>query len=443
MATITQIIQTHVPDLQPYEELYKHFHSHPELSHQESATAARISQHLSTLGGGGHYTIHASLGGHGLAAVLPNGPGPTVLLRADMDALPVLEATGLPYASTDRARDLSDGGVEKPVMHACGHDMHVTALLAAAETLASARAEWKGTLVLVFQPAEERAEGARRMVEEGGLYERVPVPDVLVGAHVMPFRSGVIGVRGGLVASSADSFEVHLPGRQSHASTPHTSLDPILLAAHTIIRLQTIVAREVDPLDFAVVTVSAIHAGDRENIIPASATLKLNIRAAKPATRDRVLKSVRRIIRAEAMATSDEGGEGMEPRIEGINAFPFLYNDEVSTAVLQDAFAGHFGGREWARFDAEIPRLQGSEDFGLLATSVGRPSCFFLYGGVEHEVWDRLEGEGRLAEVPGNHSPGFRLQIRPTLDVGVEGYVAAALGFFREGKVVKERVVEG
>ncbi|KAF2867277.1 hypothetical protein BDV95DRAFT_631369 [Massariosphaeria phaeospora] len=425
MPSISETITAHRPDLGPYEDLYKHFHAHPELSFLESATASTITTHLSSLAlpssSSPPYTLHPSIGGHGVAAVLANGPGRTVLLRADMDALPVQERTGLPYAST--VRMANHEGEEKPVMHACGHDMHVTALLAAAEALARARDVWTGTLVLVFQPAEERGKGAQAMVD-GGLYERVPVPDVVVGAHVMPYRAGVIGTKHGLIASSADSFHLTIHGRQSHASTPHTSIDPILLSASTILRLQTIVSRETDPSDFAVVTVAAMHAGDAENIIPERADLKLDVHAALPATRARVLASMRRIIAAEAQAS----GAPDAPTLTQTRQFPLLFNDREVTAAVEKTFSRHFEVGQKA-YDADVTRLQGSEDFGILATAVGKPSCFFLYGGVDPQLWDRLEEEGRLKEVPGNHSPFFAPVIQPTLTVAVDGYVGATLTF--------------
>ncbi|KAJ4362190.1 hypothetical protein N0V95_001538 [Ascochyta clinopodiicola] len=419
MPSLSEIVNTHKPDLGPYEELYKWFHTHPELSFCESQTAAAIATHLETLHA---FEIHAHIGGHGLAAVLKNGEGKTLLLRADIDALPVREQTGLSYASTKRMPDVE--GVEKPVMHACGHDMHITALLAAAETLVRARDSWSGTLVLVFQPAEEKGKGAQAMVD-GGLYDKVPVPDVVVGAHVMPEKAGVIGTKRGLIASSADSYLLKIKGRQTHASTPHRGNDPIVQAAATILRLQTIVAREVDPLDFAVVTVAAIHAGDAENIIPDTAELKLDIRAANPETRARVLASVRAVVDAEALASSNP----FAPEMTEIRNFPLLFNDATVTATLESAFSAHFEKSEHAAYTSDIARLQGSEDFGILATAVGRPSCFFLYGGTDPELYERLEKEGKMSEVPGNHSPFFAPVVQPTLAIGVEGYAISALAF--------------
>ncbi|PVI02314.1 metal-dependent amidase/aminoacylase/carboxypeptidase [Periconia macrospinosa] len=423
MPSISEIIKTSQPEFGPYEELYKHFHQNPELSFQEKETAARIVQELEKLHA---YEIHANIGGHGIAAVLRNGPGKTILLRADIDALPVEEKTNVPYASTKTMIDSTDG-VEKPTMHACGHDIHITALLMAAATLSQAQQHWSGTLLLIFQPAEERAGGARAMISDN-LYTKVPIPDIALGGHVMPFRSGIIGTKRGLIASSADSFQLDIPGRQAHASTPHVGVDPIVQAASTILRLQTIVAREVDPSDFAVVTVSAIHAGDAENIIPSSASLKLNVRAAIPSTRSHILSSISRIIDAEAVASNAPAPPILTPTTN----FPFLYNDAHVTAALERTFSTHFGVD---RYSDAIPRLQGSEDFGILAESVGKPCCFFLYGGLEREMVERLEGEGRRNEIPGNHSPFF-LPVVESVRVGCEGYCVGALTFLGKGEGV-------
>jgi amidohydrolase len=246
MPTISELATSYRPSLTKYEHLYKHFHANPELSNQEEATAARCVSELQTISP--DFDIKPNIGGHGIAAILFNGPGSTVLLRADFDALPIEERTGLPYASKIRMHDAD--GVEKPVMHACGHDMHISCLLGAAETLVAAREKWSGTLVFVFQPAEERGTGAQAMIDDG-LYDSerhgVPVPDVVLGAHVMPHRAGVIGTRRGLLMSAADSMRITLHGRGGHASMPHRLVDPVVMAASTVMRLQTIVSREVDP----------------------------------------------------------------------------------------------------------------------------------------------------------------------------------------------------
>ncbi|KAF2664379.1 metal-dependent amidase/aminoacylase/carboxypeptidase [Microthyrium microscopicum] len=417
MATISDLVTKHRPSLSPYESLYKHFHSNPELSHQERRTAAKIASELAKLN---TYTIHTDIGGHGLAAVFANGPGTTVLLRADIDGLPVAEETGLEYASLVRMQDKS--GVEHPVMHACGHDMHITSLLVAAELLVKAKDEWSGTLILCFQPAEERGNGARAMVADG-LYEKVPVPDIVLGGHVMPFRAGTLGTRRGLVASSADSYHCTIYGRGGHGSQPHRTNDPILTAAHTIVRLQSIASREVDPTDSAVVTVGAVHAGTNENIIPSSAELKLDIRALNPTTRSRVYESMKRIIEAESLASNAP----RKPELSQTRMFPLLVNDEDVTAKLEVSFKSHFKeGKDG--YDANAPRLGGSEDFGELATAVNKPSCFWTYGGVDPEVWDKTEKEGRLMEdIPVNHSPFFAPVISPTLGLAADAYAVAAL----------------
>jgi amidohydrolase len=299
--------------------------------------------------------------------------------------------------------------------------MHITALLAAANLLARARHHWSGTLILCFQPAEEVGGGAQAMVDDG-LYLKVPVPDVVLGGHVMPFRSGYIGTRRGLMASAADSFQLTIHGRGGHASQPHRSRDPILTAAHTITRLQTIVARETDPADPAVVTVSAIHAGDAENVIPTQANLKLNVRTFNPDTRARILTSVKRIVDAEALA----GEAPKAPDLKPTSSFPFLVNDAGVTAKLETSFAAHFRSNGQT-YDPNTIKLGGSEDFGVLATAVNRPASYWCYGGIDPVTWDNAEEEGNLESLPFNHSPYFAPIIQPTLMVATDAYAVAAL----------------
>lgn len=288
---IAKLLQSHPLDLEEYEKLYKYFHAHPELSLHEGKTSSAVAGHSSLSA----YKVHTSIGGHGVAGVLSNGDGPTILLRADMDALPVEEKTGLEYASKVTMKD--DDGNTTPVMHACGHDMHVTCLLAAAEWLGSkeVKEKWAGTLVVVFQPNEERGKGASAMVD-GGLYEKVPEPDVVLAQHVMPLRTGKVAVKAGPMIAAADSFKVTVFGRGGHGSMPQLCIDPVVLAANIVVRLQGIVAREVDPQDAAVVTVGSLQAGQSENVIADQAILKVDIRTQKDETRDRVLKAIRRII---------------------------------------------------------------------------------------------------------------------------------------------------
>lgn len=414
-AGFTAIIDHGRPDLSPYEALYRDLHEHPELSLQEERTSAIAVKHLKALS---DFEVHERIGGYGLAAVLRNGAGKTILLRADMDALPVREETGLDYASKATMTDGEDG-VMKPVMHACGYDMHVACLLAAAETLHNTRDRWKGTLIALFQPNEERAGGAQAMVDDG-LYQKVPKPDIALGQHVMPYRAGTVGTKRGLMASAADSFKITVYGRGGHASQPHRTIDPVLLAAQIVVRLQGIVSREVAPGDAAVVTVGSIQAGMTENIIPDSAVIRVNVRTVKPETRLIILTAIKRIIKAEC----DASNATKDPLVEPTSRFPFTVNDDNVTRSLEKSFADHFG----ANYSPNAERLQGSEDFPILATSAGVPYCYWTFGGTDPLKWDEAEKDGRLLEdIPINHSPKFAPVIQPTLATGVNALVLATL----------------
>ncbi|KAI9750181.1 MAG: hypothetical protein M4579_006576 [Chaenotheca gracillima] len=414
---LSKLVDDFRPDLEPYEKLYRSLHQSPELSLQEGETAAIAAKHLEALSG---FEVHKNIGGQGLVGILKNGSGMTVLVRADMDALPVQEQTGLPYSSTKTMKDVADG-VTKPVMHACGHDVHVSCMLAAAETLHRAQKNWNGTLIVLFQPNEERAGGAQAMVDDG-LYDRIPVPDVVLGQHVMPYRAGSLGTRPGPMMAAADSFKITLYGRGGHASQPHRTIDPAVMAAHVVVRLQGIASREVDPADTVVVTVGSIQAGMTENIISDHAILRINVRTFKPETRERVLASIRRIIKAE----SDASNAPKDPLIESTTRFPLTINDENVVGELEQPFSDHFGDRYTRRVD----RLPGSEDFSILATSKNVPYCFWVFGGTDPEKWDKAEKEGRLLEdIPVNHSPFFAPVIQPTLKTGVDAMSLAVLSF--------------
>ena len=299
-----------------------------------------------------------------------------MLLRADIDALPVLEQTGLPYASKARMIDIADGA-EKPVMHACGHDMHITCLLAAAEHLGRLKSAWSGTLIVLFQPNEERAGGAKAMVDDG-LYEKVPIPDVVLGQHVMPLRSGQIGNRANTIMGAADSFKVTLYGRGGHGSMPHRSVDPVVLAANVVLRLQNIVSREVDPGEMAVVTVGSVQAGSTENVIADHAILKINVRTTTVLTRKKVLASIRRIIKAECEASNSP----KEPLIEATTQFPLTINDGDVASRLASSFGDFFK----QDFDPDTPTVNGSEDVSVLASSINKPCNFWFVGMVDPEL---------------------------------------------------------
>jgi hippurate hydrolase len=384
------------------EELYKDVHRHPELSMQERRTAGLAAERLRAAG----FEVTTGIGGTGVVGVLRNGDGPTVMLRADMDALPVAEQTGLDYASA------VDG-----VMHACGHDMHVAWLAGAIAELAATPDAWHGTLLAVFQPAEETAQGAQAMIDDG-LRDRFPKPNVILGQHVMPAPAGSIGVRAGVVTSAADSFEIRMFGRGAHGSMPEASVDPVVMAAATVLRLQTIVAREVAPGRSAVVTVGALQAGTKENVIPDEAVIKLNVRTFDEGVRTHVLEAIERIVNAEAEAS----GAPKPPEIAPLDRYRLVRNDADAAERVGAAFRERFGdGRVVA-----IPPVSASEDFGCFGAAWQAPSVFWTVGGTDPDAYREAKEAGRLSELPTNHNPRFAPVLHPTLETGVETLVAAA-----------------
>lgn len=399
-------------------ELYRDLHANPELSFREERTAGLVAEHLRAQG----YDVTTGVGGTGVVGILRNGDGTTVLLRADMDGLPVAEETGLPYASTRRAMD--DEGREVPVMHACGHDMHVTWLLGATARLAAERGSWQGTVLAVFQPAEEVGAGAQAMLDDGFL-DRFPRPDVCLGQHVAPFPAGLTGLRSGATMAAADSLRIVLHGRGGHGSSPHSTVDPVVMAASTVLRLQGIVSREVNPNDAAVVTVGSVQAGTKENVIPDRAELKLNVRTFSEDVRTDVLASITRIVEAEASAS----GAPKPPAIDEISSFPLTTNDPDATEQVRSALAATLGEDRVL----ELPPAAGSEDFGLFGQAADVPSVFWFTGGVDPAETDRfLEAMARGTLPPGtpsNHSPLFAPCVEPAIDAGVVAMHAAAMAW--------------
>lgn len=396
------------------EDLYRDVHRHPELPHAEHRTAALVAGRLRDAG----YEVHEGVGGTGVVGVLRNGDGPVVLLRADMDALPVREATGLPYASEVTAADAD--GAEVPVMHACGHDVHLTCLAGAAQLLADGRAHWSGTVVALFQPAAETGDGARGMVDDG-LAGLIPAPDVALGQHVLALPAGHVCTRPGPALSAADSMRITVHGRGAHGSMPHAAVDPVVLAAMIVVRLQTVVSREVPPGETAVLTVGSIQAGTKSNVIPDRAVLQLNVRTYTEATRATVLEAIRRIVRAECAAS----GCPQEPEFELFDSFPLTDNDVATTARVSAAFGDFFGER--AGTGQQQP---ASEDFSDVPTALGVPYTYWFVGGIDPELWAEAERAGRIAQdVPVNHSAGFAPVLQPTLDTGTQALVVAALAW--------------
>lgn len=394
------------------EDIYRDLHQHPELSFQEHRTAKIIADALTELG----ITHQSGIGQTGVVAIIENGPGPVVWLRADMDGLPVKEETGLEYASTDTGID--DSGRVVPTMHACGHDMHMAALLGALEILNNDRDSFSGTIVGVFQPAEEFGAGARAMLDDG-LFELAPKPDIVLGQHLTPLPIGTIGLRPATQMAACDGIRVTLHGRGGHGSRPHATIDPVVMAASTIMRLQTVVSREVDPREMAVVTVGAIHAGLKNNIISSEAVLDISMRYPNEQLREHVIERVERVINAEAAASGAE----TPPTIETLHTLPPTINDSVETARLSAAFDAALG----AGTVIDPGMFTGSEDVSWFARDAEVPLVFWFWGGLDPVRYATAEAAGRIAEdIPTNHSPFFAPMLQPTLNNGVANLVIAA-----------------
>ena len=396
-------------------DLYQELHRNPELSFAEHRTARTVAESLTRSG----YEVTTGIGRTGVVGILRNGAGPAALLRADMDALPVLEQTGLPYAST--ARGVDPNGEDVPVMHACGHDMHVACLAGAAKVLAETRDSWSGTLMIVFQPAEELGAGAQAMIDDG-LFSRFGRPQVVLGQHVAPLPAGFLALRPGPAFAAADSIKINLYGRGGHGSRPEASVDPVVMAAATILRLQTIVSREIAGTDTAVLTIGVVRAGTKENIIPEEAELRLSLRTFESRVRTRILDAITRIVEGEA-ATA---GAPRTPTVEVLHGFPAVVNDPEASDRTGNRLSQLVGEDRF--FDPGV--VTGSEDVGLLATAAGAPCAFWLLGGGDPADFtgatsptDMVE---RMASTPANHSPFYAPVPRPTLDIGIAALTAAA-----------------
>ncbi len=395
------------------EAFYKDLHEHPELSHHEHRTARCVAGELQKYG----FTVQTGIGGTGVAGVLANGAGPTVLLRAELDALPIREDTGVDYASTVTTK--AADGHEVPVAHACGHDMHMSCLLGMAKLMADHPGRWNGTLLPLFQPGEETGDGAQGMVDDG-LLKRIPVPDVALAQHLLPGIAGTVGTCSGPFMSAEDSIKVTVYGRGSHGALPQNGIDPVVLAAMIIVRLQTVVSREVTPGEVAIVTVGSVQAGTRSNVIPDHAVLQLNVRSYSQQTRQRMLAAIQRIIRAECQAS----GSPKDPDFETLASFPLLDNDAATTERVAAAFAEHFGDHALV-----LDRQTVSEDFGIIPDAAGVPYTYWGIGRTDRKIYQAAEKAGRLADLPANHSPEFLPPLQPTLRTGTEALVTAAMAW--------------
>jgi amidohydrolase len=387
--------------------LYLDLHQHPELSSHETRTAAELAGRLRTLG----YDVTEHVGGTGVVGVLKNGAGPTVMLRTELDALPVEEKTGLAYASKARAKD--DSGRDVPVMHACGHDVHMASWWGVASIMAHSKDKWHGTLVLVAQPAEETITGADKMIKDG-LFTRFPKPDIGVALHdTNGLPVGKVGITPGYSKANADSVRITIYGKGGHGASPHTTVDTILIAARTVVTLQSIVSREIKPGDAAVITVGYIQAGTKNNIIPDDAQMGLTVRSYKPEVRRHLLEAIERVAKAEAMAA---GAEKM-PLIERYESTAAVYNDPVLTQHLAGTLEGVVGKGNVVTEDP----IMTSEDYSYFVEQ-GVPSFYFTLGVAEPQKYAEAKSAGK--EFPSNHSPLFAPDAEPALRVGMMAEVA-------------------
>lgn len=400
------VARDYAANLQP---LFLHFHQNPELSFKESKTAQRMAQELKKLG----LKVTPNVGGTGVVAVLENGPGPVVLIRADMDGLPVEERSGLAYAS--KARQVDVEGVERPVMHACGHDSHITALVGTARQLAARKQQWQGTVVFIAQPAEERIGGAKAMLADG-LYTRFPKPDYALAFHVnAQDELGKIAVRESIAYSSSDSVDITVRGVGAHGASPHRGIDPVLIASQIVVSLQSLVARSIDPLQPGVVTVGAIHGGSKHNIIGEEVELQLTVRADTPEVRQQLLAGIERIAQntARSLGAPEDRLPLVRPHGEST---PPTANDPETARRLKAAFARELGEEALSRKSREG---MGAEDFAyLVAPEHGIKGVYFNIGGTPAE---------ELASAASHHSPLFKITPGPVITTGVEAMTVAAL----------------
>ena len=397
------------------EELYKHFHANPELSGKEEKTAARLAQELEALG----LEVHSGIGGHGVVGVIKNGDGPTVLIRGDMDALPIKEITGLPFAS--QAVGISHEGQELPVMHACGHDVHTTNLAGVAAVLSELKDLWRGTVWILGQPAEEAIGGANLMMKDG-LYERLGRPDAALALHVDPtVPTGSVSLAAGVQSSCSNSLDITVKGKGGHGASPQRTKDPVLIASHLVMALQSIVSREVKPTEMAVITVGAIHGGTKRNIIPEEVLLNLTVRAYDAELGNELIAAIKRT--AMGVALSHGLPEELYPVVELVDtSYPPIINDEKLTGQLTQVFEDVLG--EGKVEDAQP--LTGSEDFSFFGfADPPVPTVMYRLGVTPKEKVDEEKNGG--AKITPVHDPRFFPQLEGSMATAVVSMSAAAL----------------
>jgi amidohydrolase len=418
-ATLNEAVQADMPQLMT---LYRDLHANPELSMQEVRSPAKLAAEMRKLG----FTVTEKVGKTGVVAVMKNGPGPVLMLRADMDGLPVVEQTNLPYASKVRATARS--GVETGVMHACGHDTHMTAFIGTARRLAAMKDQWSGTLVMILQPGEETGEGARIMLEDG-LYTRFPKPNVVLAFHdAAALPAGVIGITPGYALANVDSVDISVKGVGGHGAYPQTTRDPIVLASRIVTTLQTLVSRENDPANPAVVTVGSFQAGAKHNIISDEAKLQLTVRSYTPEVRKLLLDGIRRIARGEAIAAGMPEDKMPVVTVREEMYTPSTFNTEKITASTLALFTANFGPQRVIK----TPAVMGGEDFSrfwLADKSI--ESLIFWVGGTPKPVWDAAGGNQQ--KLPSLHSPYWAPDAEAVISTATEAMTLAALDVLKKG----------
>jgi hippurate hydrolase len=397
-------------------ELYKHLHTHPELSLHEEKTGQRIADELKEAG----FEVSGPVGGHGVVGVLRNGRGPTVLVRTDLDALPVKEQTGLPYASNARTTD--DNGTVVDVMHACGHDVHMTVFVGTARSLVALKDRWQGTLVMIGQPAEEKDSGARKMLADG-LFTRFPKPDYCLALHVKAdLSAGSVGYIEGYALGNVDSVDLTIRGVGGHGAWPHKTKDPIVLAAETVLALQTIVSREITPGEPAVVTVGSIHGGTKHNIIPDEVRLQLTLRSYTDEVRAQTIAAIKRMTRGLAEAAGVPEDRLPVVSVRENEFTPATYNDPVLTRRVAGVLRNCFGETNVL----QVKPVMGGEDFSEYGRTPDKiPICIFWLGAVKPELVQESEKTGK--PLPSLHSSQFAPLPEPTIKTGVIAMTAAVL----------------
>jgi amidohydrolase len=419
--SIKRIVNRFKPDLNEFEDLYKDLHKHAELSRREVRTSSVVAGYLRKL----DFNVHERVGGYGVIGILDNGPGKAVLLRAELDALPIKEETGVPYASTQHMEDW--WGRVQPVMHACGHDMHMASLMAAAKLLLDAKSEWSGTLIIIFQPNEEHLGGARAMIEDG-LYNYIPVPDIALAQHLLFTRSGQLSIKKGPVLASADTIKIKVFSTEGYSANPQLNIDPVLLASNIVLKAQALVKHiSTSTSQYAYIEAREIHAGLPGSDWVQYVEMVLDLKTYNQTNRKSILTSIREIVKSEYLSS----GASTQPEVVILERAPLTSNDGEATNTVKAAFEKFFGSEY---VSDEVPE-HPVEDFSLLVSDQKVPYVFWWLGRTDPSVIDKAKREGKVFDrIPIEHSPFNAPVIHPTLEIGMKALSIAALTYLVAGE---------